>query len=152
MCVSEMRGHDPASHSHATLRSSCFAKDQMSLQGNGWNSLSLRKSKTLCPSSSDTMQTWLRYVNVSMRWMHLLRTALVSPCCPRPALPRLYSLVVAGIIVSKCLEDTDLNLRCIRVLLDRPNDLDGHLSIPQGVFAPNHLAECALTQQAFDSV
>ena len=41
--------------------------------GKGTNWLLLRKSKTLWPSRSVTMQMWLRKSKVSRRWMHLLR-------------------------------------------------------------------------------
>ena len=44
----------------ATLVSSCRAKFCICVLGNGTKAFDLRKSNTLCPSRSVTMQIWLR--------------------------------------------------------------------------------------------
>jgi hypothetical protein len=68
------RGED--GYLQATLVRSCRAKFWIWLLGNGTNPLPLRKSKTLCPSKSVTMQIWFRKSKQSRKWMHLLRLVL----------------------------------------------------------------------------
>lgn len=56
----------------ATLPISWRAKDCICCRGKGANSLSLRKSNTHIPSSSDTKHIWFRWSNQCNKWMHLL--------------------------------------------------------------------------------
>ena len=57
----------------ATLVKSCRAKLWIWLLGKGTNPLPLRKSKTLWPRRSVTIQMWLRKSKQSRRCMHLFR-------------------------------------------------------------------------------
>ena len=60
----------------ATLVNSCLAKFWIWLLGNGTKPLPLRKSNTLWPSRSVTIQIWLRKSKESRRCMHLFRFVL----------------------------------------------------------------------------
>ena len=60
----------------ATLVKSCRAKLWICELGNGTNPFPLRKSKTLCPRRSVTMQIWFRKSKESLRCMHLFRFVL----------------------------------------------------------------------------
>lgn len=60
----------------ATLVNSCRAKLWIWLLGKGTKPLPLRKSNTLWPRRSVTIQMWFRKSNASRRCIHLLRFAL----------------------------------------------------------------------------
>jgi hypothetical protein len=56
----------------STLLSRLFAKSCICLSGNGEKPFCLRKSKTLIPYSSETIQGWLRWSKYSSRWIQWL--------------------------------------------------------------------------------
>lgn len=62
------------------------------------------------------------------------------------AFPRLHSLDIVRVSITQSSKHSNLNLGGIGVLLNRPDDLDGHLSIPQSILASHYLPKCALTE------
>ena len=67
---------DKMIHLQATLVKSCLAKFWIWLLGNGTKEFAFRKSNTLWPSKSVTMQMWFLKSKQSRRWIH--RFLLVS--------------------------------------------------------------------------
>ena len=68
-------------------------------------------------------------------------------------IPEVYALVpIVLVVLSQCGKDSQLDTRCISVLLHGTDDLDGDLCPTFAVPCLNDLAESALTKQAYDGV